>query len=216
MNILSKFGKYLTHVVTNVLEKETMDEKYIEYYEHIYKTCSVQFNTDTKNLYRIYLGLLEIIKLDIEILLIRTIFKEIDVLNFELDQIHDLWYTYFNKCIILEDIFIYLYEESKIYIPESLHTKYNIRNIYIKLWENEIFNKLGLKIANKISDILNNIRLDDSKRYKQINMINLYQNYYNLQYYNLIDFLNKKGIEFYTNLYQENYNIEDYSNFDID
>ena len=72
MNILSKFGKYLTHVVTNVLEKETIDEKYIEYYEHIYKTCSVQFNTDTKNLYRIYLGLLEIIKLDIEILLIRT------------------------------------------------------------------------------------------------------------------------------------------------
>ena len=203
MNILSKFGKYLTHVVTNVLEKETMDEKYIEYYEHIYKTCSVQFNTDTKNLYRIYTGLLEIIKLDIEILLIRTIFKEIDVSNFELDQIHDLWYTYFNKCIILEDIFIYLYEESKIYIPEYLHTKYNIRQVYIKLWENEIFNKIGLKIANKINDILNHIRLDDSKRYKQINMINLYQNYYDLRYYNLIEFLHKKSIEFYTNLYEE-------------
>jgi hypothetical protein len=207
MKIIDKFSKYLKHVIHDVLDNDIDQDKFIEYYEHIYKACACDFNVETRWLYSIYLSLLENIKMNIEDKITEKVYEEINNNKSKLDiddidTINNVWYKYLSKCNSLNDIFIYLLDESKIYLEDYVTSNYKIIDIYKKLWNNKLFNNSGFTTCIIISDYITDIRLG-LKQYKEIKIIELIKIFYQNRYSNLLTYIYKKGLEFYNTLYDK-------------
>ena len=206
MNILKKFIKLLKHTIHNVLHDTLNNIEFSNVYENIYKICSTKFGMQQhSDIQSIYVTLFDIIKSFIEEEFSKCIYEELD-LDVDLKHINNLWYKYINKIYILEDIFVYMYKDAVIYLDDCFLKTYVLNTVYIKLWDTTILYKLGPSINTKIESILNNVRENKDNlllNITKIQLIELLKTYYKPRYVNLIDFIYKKGIEFYNQLFIE-------------
>jgi len=206
MNILKKFIKLLKHTIHNVLHDTLNNIEFSNVYENIYKICSTKFGMQQhSDIQSIYVTLFDIIKSFIEEEFSKCIYEELE-LNIDLKHINNLWYKYINKIYILEDIFVYMYKDAVIYLDDCFLKTYVLNTVYIKLWDTTILYKLGPSINTKIESILNNVRENKDNlllNITKIQLIELLKTYYKPRYVNLIDFIYKKGIEFYNLLFIE-------------
>jgi len=175
-------------------------------YENIYKICSSKFGMEQhSDIQSIYVTLFDIIKSFIEEEVSKCIYDELD-LDLDLKQINTVWYKYINKIYILEELFVYMYKDASIYLDDCLLKTYVLNTVYIKLWDTTILYKLGPSINIKIESILNNVRENKNNlltHITKIQLIELFKTYYKPRYVNLIDFIYRKGIDFYNQLFIE-------------
>ncbi len=210
MNILKKFIKLLKHTIHNVLHDTLNNIEFSNVYENIYKICSTKFGMQQhSDIQSIYVTLFDNIKSFIEDEFSKCIYDELDLdldLDIDLKHINNLWYKYINKIYILEDIFVYMYKDAVIYLDDCFLKTYVLNTVYIKLWDTTILYKLGPSINTKIESILNNVRENKDNllmNITKIQLIELFKTYYKPRYVNLIDFIYRKGIEFYNQLFIE-------------
>jgi len=208
MNIFKKFIKLLKHTIHNVLHDTLNNIEFSTMYENIYKICSSKFGMEQhSDIQSIYVTLFDIIKSFIEEEVSKCIYDELD-LDLDLKQINNLWYKYINKIYILEEIFVYMYKDASIYLDDCLLKTYVLNTVYIKLWDTTILYKLGPSINIKIESILNNVRENKNNlltHITKIQLIELFKTYYKPRYINLIDFIYRKGVDFYKQIYSSDF-----------
>ena len=206
MTILNKFIKLLKHTIHNVLHDTLNNIDFSNVYETIYKICSSKFGMQHHHdIQSIYVTLFDNIKSFIEEEVSKCIYDELD-LNVDLKHINTIWYKYINKIYVLEEVFLYMYKDAVIYIDDCILKTYVLNTVYIKLWDTTILYKLGASINTKIESILNNVRENKNNLLTditKIQLIELFKTYYKPRYINLIDFIYRKGVDFYNQLFKE-------------
>ena len=210
MYFIKKFIKQLNHIIFIGLNDITDNNEYLVLYNNIYEVCSNKFyiehniehNTKITEIYNI---LLENIKKEFNDTIYNKIMDEFNVNDFTIEDVVVIFNNYNEKIKNIEAILVYFYSSAEEFIPKYNLQNYEIKSLYIFLWDADIFNKISLRLTNNICDVFNVVRKNNyNKDSVYLNSIlYLFSNNFSRRYTQLINTITQKSISFYTNLYNQ-------------
>ena len=210
MYFIKKFIKQLNHIIFIGLNDITDNNDYLVLYNNIYEVCSNKFyiehNTEQiTKIIDIYTTLLENIKKEFNDTIYNKIMDDFNVNDFTIEDVVVIFNNYNEKIKNIEALLVYFYSSAEEFIPKYKLQNYEIKALYIFLWNANIFNKISLTLTNKICDVFNGIRKNNyNKESVYLNSIlYLFSNNFSRRYTQLINNITQKSIIFYSDLYNK-------------
>ena len=228
MYFLHKLIKHINYVIKATLAPMNSTNDYNFDYDSVYKNiedmCSTKFNISNKNqklekqeLKSIYSFILNSIIDNIYTTLKKSVLEELDILNFELEEVYTLWYYYYEKNNFLKDLFLYLYKESEIYIESYKIEIYDLDKLYIRTWDT-LFNKFFMKIMVKVNTNINQHRINNTSiiNITTKTILDLLETFHPIKYKCLLENYYKCSCKFYDDKLSYCTNLKEFCSFITD
>ena len=225
MYFLKKLQKHLIYSIKCILQTQLSNELSFDFKnlkQTITSMCINRFNItkgsieEQKNqLKDIYKNIFTLIKNEITHTLKTNLDKEMTLINIDnkLNTISVIWYYYFEKINMLDDLFTIIYKEGKLVLPSLKN--YNLEKIYIKSWNSILDNYLD-KIKYKVSEQImkdKNDHFSDKFCLKTKNTLDILNTFYHSKYEIVCDYIYNFGNENYIQMFSIPRSVKELINF---